>query len=98
MGDGILRAAVRSDVVIGAVFREVDRMGHTPQFGDSVVSKIDGDTVTLSRVFAKVDEVTGTFWTGAETVKLDIDRLVSDMSGFRLITLAWSGKPVNVRG
>ena len=82
-GDGYLKAIEESDLVVGAVLREVNRAGLTPQFGDCVVTKVHDGLVYWTRIHAYVNE-NGELQTSQETLALSAHRLVK-YPGYRVV-------------
>ena len=97
MADGKIRTTTLADIVVGAVLREVTGEGTTPQFGDSVVVRVeDGEddfVVLLARPMASLRG--GSLETRVEEFSVPRQRLVGERSIFGTVCLD-SGRPASV--
>lgn len=86
--DGFSRVVYTEDIVIGNVFRKVTPYNSQPAFSDNYITKIDSDSVTLSRPYVSSGEVK------VEEYKCLITSLIGRQC-WRVV-LADNGKPYNI--
>lgn len=83
--DGHTRMVEVGDIQLGAIMRQLNSDGSSPPFSDSIITKVDGDVVFLSRPYLYAQRVTKSELSGVENFAVTISRLCDGSSIFRTV-------------